>query len=638
MTNTSAGRTDLSRSTRAAPRDASIVGPTPPQKVIAVSVILRRKNPLPPDALERRIPREEYLKNHAADPADFDRLRLFARAQGLAVDEPASSLARRTVLLRGTVDAMQRAFGVTLQDYASASGKTFHGFAGTVSVPTEIAPIVQAVFGLDNRPIAKPAFRRARAETASGGSFYPNEIASMYAFPAGCGLGQTVGIIELGGGYWDTDIATYFAGLNLTPPNVVAVSVDDGTNAPGEPGSIPPDSPDYEVALDIQVIGAAAPGVNIAVYFAPNSDQGFLDALTTAVADETNKPSVISISWGASETAYSQDFLDAFDEACESAGAMAITVTAASGDGGATYYGTADTVLFPASSPHVLACGGTRIGNGSPETVWNDAPDDGATGGGVSTLFPVPVWQTGITATPAGGSAAALTGRGVPDVSGHASPVVGYNILVGGSPCVVGGTSAVAPLWAGLIAICNRQLGTALGFMNGKLYKAPAPPPQYFGATFNDITSGNNVYDAEVGYEATPGWDACTGLGSPAGGAIAWTFGVPTALFPRVGALEVKCDGPFVIDIHALYKGPTDKSYTDQANDDHIAEGKTKTLTLKDKCTDPDIEPGDVVQCMVWVESGGTATCNDLYVYDPNGPTRSFKATGSISKSKLDPD
>jgi kumamolisin len=337
-------------------------------------------------------------------------------------------------------------------------------------------------------------------------AFNPPQVAALYDFPTtATGSGETIGILELGGGYNTSDIDTYFGGLGLTPPTVVAVSVDGGTNSPGDPNGA-----DGEVALDIQVAGAIATGAKLAVYFAPNTDQGFIDAITTAVHDTTNKPSVLSISWGGPESSWAQSAVTALDDACQSAAALGVTITVASGDNGSSD-GVTDGqnhVDFPASSPHVLACGGTElIGSGTKidsETVWNDGTDGGATGGGFSTLFPVPTWQAS-----AGISGA---GRGVPDVAGDASPESGYNILVDGQQEVVGGTSAVAPLWAALIALINEMTGSPVGFVSPTLYADKAD--------FHDITSGNNGT-----YSATKGWDACTGLGSPDGAELAAVLG-----------------------------------------------------------------------------------------------------------------
>jgi kumamolisin len=258
------------------------------------------------------------------------------------------------------------------------------------------------------------------------------------------------------------------------------------------------------------VAGSIANGARLAVYFAPNTDQGFIDAITTAVHDTANKPSVLSISWGGPESSWAQASVTALDDACQSAAALGVTITVASGDNGSSD-GVTDGqnhVDFPASSPHVLACGGTElIGSGTTiesETVWNDGTQGGASGGGFSTLFPLPAWQSsaGISGS----------GRGVPDVAGDAAPESGYNILVDGEQEVVGGTSAVAPLWAALIAMINQMKGAPVGFVNAALYAD--------AQDFHDITQGNNG-----SYSAAPGWDACTGLGSPDGQEIAGALG-----------------------------------------------------------------------------------------------------------------
>jgi kumamolisin len=258
--------------------------------------------------------------------------------------------------------------------------------------------------------------------------------------------------------------------------------------------------------LDIEVAAAVAPGAKIAVYFAPNTDQGFIDAITTAIHDKTNNPSVLSISWGSPESTWTQQSMVALDAACQSAAALGISITVAAGDNGSTDGATGNNVDFPASSPHVLACGGTKLdANGATivsEIVWNElASNEGATGGGVSNVFPLPAWQANSN-VPAPQQSAG--GRGVPDVAGDADPATGYSIRVDGGSTVVGGTSAVAPLWAGLIAVANQQLGTKVGFIQPAIYAAKA------AGAFNDITAGTNG-----AFSAEPGWDACTGLGSP---------------------------------------------------------------------------------------------------------------------------
>ena len=316
--------------------------------------------------------------------------------------------------------------------------------------------------------------------------------------------GQTIALIELGGGFRAADITAYFKSLGLTAPKVTAVLVDKAKNAPTTA-----DGADGEVMLDIDVAGAAAPGANIAVYFTPNTDQGFVDAITTAIHDTTNKPSVISISWGRAEPNWTAQARSAMDSAFQSAAALGITVTVAAGDNG-----SGDSVTdgkahvdYPASSPFVLGCGGTKlVGSGTTitsEVVWNEtAANEGATGGGISAEYPQPSWQSAVTAT--------KKGRGVPDVSGNADPATGYQVRVDGQSIVVGGTSAVAPLWAALIALINAQSKTSVGFLQPKLYATAA------ASGFHDITSGNNG-----AFKAGKGWDACTGLGTPNGTALA---------------------------------------------------------------------------------------------------------------------
>ena len=258
------------------------------------------------------------------------------------------------------------------------------------------------------------------------------QVAQFYGFPASAkATGQTIGVLELGGGYRAADITAYFQSLGVSAPKVSAVLVDKGTNSPGDPNGA-----DGEVMLDIEVSAAVAPGANVVVYFAPNTDQGFIDAITTAVHDSTNKPSVLSISWGGPESTWTAQAVTALDQACQSAAALGVTITVASGDDGSTdgVTGGGNNVDFPASSPHVLACGGTKlVASGTTitsETAWNElSANEGATGGGVSTLFPLPTWQAS-SKVPAPTTSSG--GRGVPDVAGDADPATGYTVRVDG--------------------------------------------------------------------------------------------------------------------------------------------------------------------------------------------------------------
>jgi kumamolisin len=517
----SLSRVSFPKSERKTHPGATVSGRTDSQRNISVSVIVKRKNRLDLETMiGRHVSQQDFLEKYGADPANFDHLRDFAHKHGLTVDEGASSLARRTVILRGPASKMESAFGVTLNDYEK-EGKKFHSYTGTISMLQEYAEPVEAVLGLDNHPIAMPHFRlldkqrkgkpKPQSQTAS---FNPPQVAQLYNFPVGPnGAGQTIGIIELGGGYNASDLSSYFAGLSIAEPRVTAVSVDGATNAPNDPNA------DGEVALDIEVAGSIAPGANIAVYFTPNTSQGFVDALTTAIHDTANgPPSVLSISWGSAESNWTAQSMTVFDEACQSAVALGITITVASGDNGSSDGGSGNNVDFPASSPHVLGCGGTELiaANGviQQEVVWNDQPQGGASGGGVSSVFPIPPWQMKANVPKPPTSSG---GRGVPDVAGDASPETGYNVFFDGQPAVVGGTSAVAPLWAALIALLNQQSGSNIGFANLALY-------QNAENGFNDITQGSNG-----SYSAGPGWDACTGLGSPNGNQLSQIFATATA-------------------------------------------------------------------------------------------------------------
>ena len=512
----------LPGSERSLPSDAQLVGPCSPTAIITVTLYLRAKNP---EELQQRLQQlsrsseqltpEQFADRYGADPADLDQISSFAQRHGLQVTE--TDRARRSVQLSGAISAMQAAFGVQLHDYRHR-GSTYRLRQGPVHLPTELQGIVTAVFGLDNRPQADTHFRLLSPAAVSQQSFNPTDLARLYSFPTSAtGQGETIGIIELGGGYQQTDLDAYFQQLGIDPvPQVTAVSVDGGQNNPtGDPNSA-----DGEVELDIEVAGAIAPGAKQKVFFAPNSDQGFIDAITSAVHDPD--VSLISISWGQAESNFTSQSLTAFNQAFQEAGTMGKTVFVAAGDNGSSD-GESDGknhVDFPSSSPFAVACGGTTLqatsGNSSiiSETVWNEeSRGEGATGGGVSDYFSKPDYQSGINVPPPQSQSG---GRGVPDVAADADPVTGYQVLVDGTQSVIGGTSAVAPLYAGLFALINELLVNSgqprAGYVHPALYQNPQ--------VFRDITSGNNG-----AFTAGPGWDATTGLGSPNGTQIADTLG-----------------------------------------------------------------------------------------------------------------
>jgi kumamolisin len=512
--------------------------PLDPSEVITVTVLLRRRAEVPSELINTTatISTDELGERYGADPADATKVADVLGRYGLTVTE--FQLGSRRLKVTGMIAAMTAAFGTTLtavtSEHPDGSGAVTHRYrTGGLSVPAELSGIIVGVVGLDNRPQASPHFRRPAAApdgavTAHATSAVPGavpltalQVASFYDFPANTdGTGQTIAIIELGGGYNAADLSSYFGGLSLTVPSVTAVGVDNGSNSPGQ-------AADGEVELDIEVAGAVAPKASYVVYFAPNTDQGFIDAISDAVNAKPT-PIAVSISWGGPESSWASQSMSGMNEAISDAAALGCTVTVAAGDNGSSDNASSTSgvqVDFPASSPYSLACGGTTlVGNTATnaitsEVVWNElAIQGGAGGGGVSVVYQQPTWQksAGVPASAAGGSgigSATEPGRGVPDVAGNADPYSGYQVVVDGKPQPIGGTSAVAPLWAGLIARLAQASGTRFGLLQPLIYAGVTPGADVAG--FNDITEGSNG-----AYKAGPGWDACTGLGSPNGTAL----------------------------------------------------------------------------------------------------------------------
>lgn len=340
----------------------------------------------------------------------------------------------------------------------------------------------------------RPYIRYRHFKHHTGGvSYTPTKLAAFYGFPTSTtGTGKKIAVIELGGGFSQADLDTYFKSLGLKVKPVVFHGVDGGTNT-----SDGPDGADGEVMLDLCVAGGMAPGAELHCYTAPNTDQGFLDAIKQAIAD---KMDAISISWGAPEDQWNKTTIASFNAAFQAAAAAGIAVTVAAGDNGSSDGETGQHVDFPSSSPYVIACGGTSLPQllAAAEVVWNDGTAGGATGGGVSADFPLPAWQAGVGVPGA-------KFRGVPDFALNADPDTGWLVMVDGQQMVIGGTSAVAPAAAALCVLIFAAAGKNIPNISQRLYGLPA-------GTYRDITQGNNGT-----YVAKAGWDACTGLGAPVG-------------------------------------------------------------------------------------------------------------------------
>ena len=571
------GYRPLPGSERRPTRGARRVEAADPDEVLTVSVYVRRRPGAPPltgqeywrttpPGHRQFLTREEMAAVHGAAQADLDTVIQFGESHGLTVAE--TSVARRLVALSGTVGQMNEAFAVDLGRYeAPAAG--YRGREGPVYLPGGLADVVVGVFGLDNRPMA----RRASNGGPPGASpLTPPQVAQLYNFPTGTAAGQTIGILELGGGYNLTDIDAFFSGLLLTTPNINAVSVDGVTNSPtGDPYGA-----DGEVVMDIDVAGSVGMGANIAVYFAPLTDQGWADAITKAVLEPAGlpagwaTPSVLSCSWGwteleadapTSDTAdpwpfeWTQQAITLVSGTYQQAAMMGVTVFNCSFDDGSNQYqddGNAH-VAYPCSDIWVTACGGTLITNVSgssfTESTWNDdAYQTGAaTGGGISDAIGLPAWQQGIV--PPSVNPGGRVGRGLPDVAGNASYYSGYVFQVDGqSGFQENGTSSVAPLYAGLIALINAKLGQPVGYLNPTLY-ALAQDPAYAGV-IRDIDDGisnavhwidanGNTQGPSLGYTSGPGWDACTGLGVLDGASL---LGALQDLYAKAVTLSLERD------------------------------------------------------------------------------------------------
>jgi kumamolisin len=478
-----------------------------------------------PLAERKYLTHEDLEKQHGASQEDLDKIEHFAQEHDLTVVH--RSAAERSVVLKGKLGDLLAAFHADVQIYHHATG-SYRGRRGEITLPEDLSGIVTGVFGFDTRPKRRaPHRQKSAAQRGPGGQngVAATEYAKRYNFPAKLngttldGTGQTVAIIELGGGYRRSDLKVFFREIGAPTPKVSTISVD---HAGSDPTTA--ESADGEVMLDIEVAGAVAPKAKFAVYFAPNNgDKGFLDAISAAVHDSQRKPSVISISWGGPENSTDQQGVQAYHELFAAAGALGITVCIASGDHGTADLDAADWdgkihVDHPACDDLVLACGGTQIVSGQ-DVVWNDGtpfdpnvPGGGgwATGGGISEIFPVPPYQANANLPVSIDTG--KPGRGVPDIAMSAT---NYFTRVDTSEGASGGTSAVAPLMAALVTRLNQAKKKNVGLLNPFLYANAAK------GVVHDVTSGTNAIDKTLkGYQAGPGWDACTGLGTPDGVAI----------------------------------------------------------------------------------------------------------------------
>jgi kumamolisin len=478
-----------------------LVAPIDPDEQLAVTVRLRPQSDIPGDYVGGT--RDDFERAHGAADTDIANIKTFAGDFGLNVDSVDATA--RSIVLSGNAAQMESAFDVQLSNF-QRDGHVFHAETEPLSVPASIAGSIVGVFGLDDQAASTSQARIGDPKATHGAGYTPLDLANAYHFPSGDGTGEHIGVISLGGRYDDKTQAQYLQSLGVAHVPFNVVNIDGGADDSRA------DGPTGENTLDAEVIGSLVPNADKTMYIAPNTDRGFLDAIATALHDKHHN-TAISISWGSPEERYAPQAIRAFNELFKEAKAMGVNVFCAAGDNGSNdgVHDSSTHVDFPSSSPSVIANGGTKLvtdANGSiaKETVWNElAQGAGATGGGVSALNPKPPTQAGLP----------IPHRGVPDIAGNADPVTGYRVLVppgedNAKPAyeIIGGTSAVAPLYAALAARLEQNLGKPLGDFQKAIYDAPA-------SAFNDITSGNNG-----AYHAGPGWDAVTGRGSVDGTAL----------------------------------------------------------------------------------------------------------------------
>jgi kumamolisin len=563
---------------------AQVIGNADPQQQLDhVSVYFRRSRsarPLPdvvelssiPPALRSYLTDQDVAAILQPDPKAVADFQSYLAGHGITIKPTTGPRSSHVMQVSGSVGAFGKALGLDQKRYSHPSGD-YRGRTGPIHVPAELAPHIHSIFGLDNRRIGHSYLRTQLARTTGRKQpFVPTALAPLYDFPANLdGTGQTVAIAAFNGAIADTGqtapggyslpaLQSYFAQLGVPMPQITNVVVHGPGNTPGD-GTNQADV-SGEVMLDIQMVGLLAPGAKIVVYFSEFTEQGWVDLINAVLNDTTNRPNILSISYGNPETASdSADFnsrgslwtnaaIQQTELAFQLAAGKGLTIFCASGDNGSPD-GDQDGLAhsdYPASSAYVTGVGGTSlIANGgviAQETVWNDGPGS-AGGGGISDLFALPSYQENAN-VPASVNPGHRIGRGVPDVAAVADPSTGLLIVdTNGQQQQIGGTSAAAPLWAALAARLNQGLNSKVGFLNPMLYGSLS------SGVLHDITRGNNG-----SYRAAPGWDACSGIGTPEGNRLL------QGLTPQATAPAVNQDQHLQAVVNAAAVGPVKETVT----------------------------------------------------------------------------
>jgi kumamolisin len=483
---------------------------------IEITVTLRPMTPLP-DVVDPYAPPktvEQIEAQYGASETDAKQVETELHKYGFESEE--RSLGARSLKLKGTVAQAEAAFGTKLALYHSDEYGEFRGREGDLKVPAAIADVVTGVFGLDTRKVARRRKSRDAAAATTNQGLKPTDLAGMYGFGSATAAGRTIAILEFGGAYIANDLNLFCRDVGIAMPTVTTSGPQTG----------PTDDATGEVMMDIQIVAAMAQGAHINVYFAHFTQKGWVNLLQSIIHSKGPKPDAISISYGIAEASksFSENGMKVIDGYFNELAQMGITVCVSAGDDGCgslIFDGSANA-NFPASSPNVLAVGGTMLDAGGNEVTWWETPGrrfdangnstgGGSTGGGTSIIFPRPSWQTVTTASLNDGSTAF---RCVPDVAALAGPPF-YFLILNEQVAPNGGTSASAPMWASVIG-CLKKAGKTFGFLTPVFYSSNGAGGTIGSALLKDITQGNNASNPpSTGYEAGPGYDAVTGWGVP---------------------------------------------------------------------------------------------------------------------------
>jgi subtilase family serine protease len=460
---------------------------------------------------------QEFTDRFGPTQDDYDAVAGYASGLGFTVT---GKHPNRTLLdVSCTAAQAEAAFNLHLNNYQAPNGRIFHVPDQGPQIPDSIASRITGVIGLDNAAVWHPHNRPLSVAdpaqtlpfqigTGPGGGLAPADIRTAYNLNGvtSTGSGQTLGLFELAA-YKESDVTAYESYFGLPAVPLQNVQVDGYSGHGGTGGD--------EVTLDIDLQIALAPGASkIIVYEGPNTITGVADTYNRIATDNLAKQ--ISTSWGLSEGSSTTALLDSENASFQQMAAQGQSIYAASGDSGAYDDGSTLSVDDPASQPYMVGVGGTQLFVGSGETydhetTWNvnDTVSGGAGGGGVSTVWPIPSWQQGLS------HAASNSMRNVPDVSLNSDQYTGYAIYYHGGWWIYGGTSCAAPLWAAFTARVNQQRqangSTSLGFANPAIYSIGSG--SNYANDFHDISDGstNLYYEAMTGYDNATGWGTFNG-------------------------------------------------------------------------------------------------------------------------------